>query len=120
MENKYISQLKNLKLYKEDGQYYLDATYVNESIGEICEINVPKIKLPFAVLAKDEIVIDQSTYYNLYSSAYIQSGSCIFPIEKNDGLYLTIKRIEEKTKDMTIEEIEKQLGHKVRIVNKEK
>ena len=126
MEEKFTPQLKDLKLYKENGQYYLNATYINEE----CEINIPKIKLPFSTFSHDELVVNQQTYWNLNSEAYIKSGSCIFPIEKAhktkhideseclfEGVYFTAKK---RVQDMTLEEIEKKLGHKVRIVNKEK
>lgn len=137
MEEKFTSQLKDLKLYKENNQYYLNATYVNEE----CEISVPKIKLPFSTLNNDELVIGRTTcedvyhnsnFYinNAYDNAYIKSRSHAFPIEKvhktkhidesecpSEGVYFTAKKI---VQDMTLEEIEKKLGHKVRIVNKEK
>ena len=137
MEKQFTPKLKDLKLYKENKQYYLDATYMNEE----CEISIPKIKLPFSTSNNDELVIKRTTcenvyrnanFYinNAYDNAYIKSGSHTFPIEKVyktkhidesecpfEGVYFTVK---ERVQDMTLEEIEKKLGHKVRIVNKEK
>ena len=47
---------------------------------------------------------------------HIQLGDVAFGLGHKDGVLGTEKIIEEKTKDMTIAEIEKALGHKVRIV----
>lgn len=35
-----------------------------------------------------------------------------------DGVYYTVKLLKTKTKEMTLDEIEKKLGHKVKIINK--
>lgn len=131
MKENLAMQLKSLKLYEENGRYYLDAIYIRESPSEICEINVPKIKLPFTCWDYSKIVNDQTTSLYSIGEHYIETGNCIFPIEKAhkskhinknelpvEGVYCTIKVIEEKTKEMTIDEIERKLGHKIKIINK--
>lgn len=131
MENTITSHLKDLKLYEENGQYYLDATYVKESLNQIAEIHVPKIQLPFISSGCDTITINQGTYCNIYNKAYIEVGIYTFPIEKvyetkhakadvlsDNGVYYTWKFIDEKTKEMTLEEIEQKFGHKIKLVSK--
>ena len=42
----------------------------------------------------------------------------IFP--DSNGHFLTVNCIKEKVQEMTVEEIEKKLGHKIKIVSKSK
>ena len=131
MEDKFTARLKDLKLYEENGEYYLDATYVIDSLSQIAEIHMPKVQLPFTSSGLAEIAINQPTYWDYEVEAYIKAGSCIFPIRKvhetkhakadmcpENGVYYTVKIIEEKTKEMTLEEIEQKFGHKIKLVSK--
>lgn len=126
------AHLNHLRIYHERGQCYLDATYIQKNGNNISEINVPKIKLPFAIGDLNTIVVnDYGRLWDLEGRSYIEAGHCIFPIEKVcetkhmdkdecpiGGVYYTLKVIKEEAREMTIEEIEKELGYKIKIISK--
>lgn len=103
--------LTDLKFQKgSDGMYYLAAKYRVEEEHRIKECIFPKIILP----------VDE------YHAPLIHLSTC------DDGRSIDIgfgdlpvpvppieKVIEEKVQELTIEEIEKKLGYKVKIVAKE-
>lgn len=95
--------------------YYLDVTYTVETPEEIKEINIPKVMLglnnhSFTITRRRDYV------YGLYHMfADIGLGNKDLLDQKGD--YFTEKLIETKTKEMTLDEIEKKLGHKVKIIN---
>lgn len=112
--------LTNLELFKENGYYYLHATYQSENDREVYELDFPKLYLGY-----------------LYDNPIIHYGLCTTSIaepdtvdlgfgrliaQRKDGMtgFYTRKTIKEKTHEMTLEEIEKKLGYKVKIVTKEK
>lgn len=111
-------ELKNVKLVKNSYGYCLDVTYHIEDDAEIRELHIPYLQLP---LNHNYIEIrnDWNSSYNRYTAYCGLSEAKMFgTISENAGECFTIKTIKEKTKEMTLEEIEKKLGHKVKIVNK--
>ena len=111
-------ELKNVKLIKNSYGYCLDVTYHIEDDAEIRELHIPYLQLPLS-LDRIKIRNEQSKYYNLYTAECGLSEVKMFGTVAADmGECFTIKTIKEKTKEMTLEEIEKKLGHKVKIVNK--
>lgn len=130
------TKLQELKLYEENNFYYFDATYILENIDGTYEVHVPKIQIPFN-LYNPTISIDRNGlyedpifygYHNIKDVAYIELEQDRLLIEKTNHtkheertktpVYFTMKLIKEKVYDMTIDEIEKKLGHKIKIVNK--
>lgn len=112
--------LKNAELYKEDGRYYLKLTYIVENASEIAEITCPKVELP---LIPDKCIINHSTiFYGIVDPPkillYNDVELTLFQDKK--GMYYTKKVLEQKTHELTLDEIEKKLGYKVKIVNKKK
>jgi hypothetical protein len=107
--------IKNVKLRKDMYGYSLDMTYTVETPEEISELHIPRVMLPIS--NKDIVINCEFDYYggSLYT-ADVGFGEC--RVLESDGEYFTLKTIETKTKEMTLEEIEKKLGHKVKIVNK--
>lgn len=109
-------KLKNVSLNENintDGtkQFYLSLTYIyQDNKKNIHKINIPKINLSL-----------ENPSLNLLSSNYpkIDFGDMNFVIEKNEkGEFLTDKIIKYHCKEMTIEEIQEQLGYKIKIVDK--
>ena len=111
--------IKNVKLiHKEPYGYCLDITYQVEDDTEIREVHIPYLQLP---LNSNRLVIrnDWDEYCNFYVADVGFGKTRMFgSVARDRGECYTIKVLKTKTKEMTLEEIEKKLGHKVKIVNK--
>lgn len=116
VENFQNIKLKNASINEnidKDGtkQFYLNLTYIyQDNKKNIHKINIPKINF-----------LLENPSLNLLSSNYpkIDFGDMNFTIEKNEkGEFLTDKIIKYHYKEMTIEEIQEQLGYKIKIVDK--
>lgn len=124
MKNQYIIHnngkdkkitIKNAKLRKDMYGYSLDMTYTIETPEEISELHIPRVMLPMS--NKNITIETESTpFEQIICTADIGFGNC--RLVDSDGRYFTLTTLETKTKEMTLEEIEKKLGHKVKIVNK--
>ena len=104
--------LTSLILHKNNVGYYLHARYQIEDEHSIREIDIPKIYLrvdPHYAAIKYE---DDRAFADI-GFGYVP----LIPTGR-DCHYFTETVIEEKTKEMTLEEIEKKLGHKVKIISK--
>lgn len=126
-------KVKSAKLFKEIDMYYLDLRYVVEDDKEIREYHIPKVRIPLEI---SSLIVDNYGSYeesaNKCSNVYIKlpserllcfMGEATFPHALTDPIpdVLYAKRIiKDKTApvEMTMDEIEKQLGHKVKIINK--
>jgi hypothetical protein len=110
-------KLTDLHLNKKDGSYYyLSATLLHEDEKGYYEINVPKIPLHISKEINLTHSIETNTYVP-YEYATIDLGFGELDIFKDDdGNFFTATCIEEKTHEMTIDEIEKKLGYKIKIV----
>jgi hypothetical protein len=120
-------KLKSVELVEENNQFYLDATYIKERNGIISEIHIPRIKTGF--VRSDILSFDFKTYDSGDCGMF---GTCTHGIDIDVGcgplhlsetkgpdgysIFYTEKYLE---REMTVEEIEKQLGHRVKIVEKE-
>ena len=105
--------LEDLKLVKKDGRYYLSATYVFDDGSNKYVMEVPRISLPIRCGAPD---INESTMtLGGYGEAFINLGFGDLEMHKFNGHHYTITTIQE---ELTLEEIEKRLGYKVKIVTK--
>lgn len=117
--------------------FYLDVTYTFENLYGIYELHIPKINLKdfFKPDSLPNIVHDEEPF-ELFDERLLRmpkpSPDFIFCSHNGGSLILEeieigalkknksfeIKMIEEKEKEMTLEEIEKKLGHKVKIIAK--
>ncbi len=118
--NKY--ELIDLQLHKEKLDtnaevYYLSAVYRHETDSGVYEFTVPRIVLPIS----DDPILKRSTpgrtrYTWAYDSIDLGFGD-LFLHPDEDGHIFYEKFIKEKIHDMTLDEIEKKLGYKVRVVS---
>ena len=120
-------ELTNIELFEEDGQYYLKLNYIIEDDYKIEEVIIPKVRLPFNKNVFPEITYSREDrdpiMYGIREESYIKTGcnntlelrKCKIPETYNDIFYL-VKIIDEKHKEMTVAEIEKALGYKVKII----
>lgn len=110
--------IKNAKLHHDSNGYFLDMTYTIETPEEIRELHIPKVMLTFSE-NKVRIVTDYSYLGSGICHVDLGFGGC-HVLKDRDGCWYTVETIKEKTREMTLEEIEKKLGHKVKIVSDKK
>lgn len=114
-----ITTLKEYKLYPESGYLYMSLTYEIEDEHVIKEIHIPKIAT--WIPTGGEPFINHLTTSN-HGDVYdvkLDIGPMEYQIIKGGvyDTYLTEKILYEKPTEMTLEEIEKKLGYKIKIVS---
>ena len=118
-----IKKVVSAKIFKDANEtfYCLDLTYIVETEHDIQEVHIPKIRLPL-----EDVDIDIKT--GLFDNyAFLVFPSERFPIlstglEMDDKRninehFCTVRTIKRKAVEMTLDEIEKKLGYKIKIVN---
>lgn len=114
----YYLKLKDLQLYKElNDKYYLSAVFEQEDETGFYEISVPKIDLE--IDASGCYIKEDKQYVvgQLFHTVTVDFGG----IELNarpsweDKSFYNKKLISEKIHEMTLEEIEKELGYKIKL-----
>ena len=111
-------ELKSLELYTDKNilgadEYYLKAIYERTTKYAKERLTIPKIKLgvnPY------NVTINHQTLYSPYATVDIGFGD--MPIVEEDGVAYIAKVLEEYPQKMTLDEIEKKLGHKIELVSK--
>ena len=123
-------ELYSISPFKEDGRWYLKLIYKYEDEYGKHTVVIPKVLIPFS--QQDLPVIRSSPSYNEYllerpyidcmDSMMLYKSTCDLASErgvKEPAYYFNIIT-EYATKEMTLDEIEKELGYKVKIVSKKK
>ena len=112
-----ILKLKNQKIttYKEDNELYLKIEGETDICGQKCLLTIPKISA--SEILNVGISWDReyanSPYYNVkLITCDISKGDIRFKLYPVNGSYYTYESIE---KEMSKEEIEKELGYKIKI-----
>lgn len=116
-------ELTDLVLKKDkDGIYYLGAKYRVEDDKAVREVHIPKILL---TVNRSNVTIRRDDCYREdfihISHPEVDIGFGYLPLCIDDPCnmtYFTETVIEEKIHELTLDEIEKKLGYKVKIVNK--
>lgn len=118
------SKIKDVNIYRTIGDencYQLVATYNNvDELGNVDEISV-KTLLNFA--DKPDIVLDSHNCQFNQDIERVDFGFgdvCLCYYMTENPIEITSKRILTNCKEMTIEEIQKELGYKVKIVGGKK
>lgn len=109
-------KLTSLTFNKDSSGYYLSAKYRVEDQYSIRELDIPKIRLR---VRPDKIELRE--HGDFYRTVEANIGFGWLPLNHNgtvDEVYFTETVLEEKTHEMTLDEIEKKLGYKVKIVNR--
>ena len=117
-------ELKDIQLFEEDGQYYLKLKYIIEHDHCVEELEIPKARIPFNERSIPTFKRNPGTCYrsaecflmldDSYDSLRLMQGETAY----GDAFY-TSRVIEEKPVELTVSEIEKKLGYKIKIVNKD-
>lgn len=126
MNEIYNIKLTNVELKKDEmtGGYYLDVTYEYEDNRGYYEMHFPHARLPF--YEKDMPTLNRGMGIGWYSdspnvSLYdntLQLAKGKSKHEEKGEYYYTIKTLKEKHHEMTLEEVEKKLGYKIKLVTK--
>lgn len=113
-----ITTLKEYKLYPESGYLYMSLTYEIEDEHVIKEIHIPKIATCIPT-DREQFINHLTTSHGSVYDVKVDIGSMEYQIIKGGvyDTYLTEKILYEKPTEMTLEEIEKKLGYKVKIVS---
>lgn len=126
---------KDVYAFQEDGTWYISMIVERETDKEVVGINIPKVKL---VGVNDDLGIfteyagDKKQGVRLrFGGSHCSYNHNTYDCEEGDLVFDTgikapkiIKSyysetvIKEKTHEMTLEEIEKKLGYKVKIISK--
>ncbi len=110
-------QLHKVELMKDVVTYYLSAVYRYETNCGVYEVDIPHIELP---LWNDFNMKNEFGYYGpCCHTINIGFGDLPMRSDKHGNMFYE-KLIEEKIHDMTLDEIEKKLGYKVRVVSEKK
>lgn len=110
-------ELQDVTLNRKDEYgYSLALTYTINGPNTTHELHIPRIVIPQSP-SFINIVNERDYIGDNYTIDIGWDNLRMYPDVA--GAAFTIKAIEEKTKEMTLEEIEKKLGHKVKIVSKE-
>lgn len=133
MKNEKTHKLTNIELVEDDGQYYLSVEYLIEDANRIEKVTIPRVEVPFNSKVMPELTeeYDEPCWeignfgerlgYPRRINHYIKTGyGNTMKIAKLDGISYTVETIKEKEHEMTIEEIEKKLGYKIKIVSGDK
>ena len=125
------AKLKKVEAYKENDRWFLRLIYEYRSDnGEIFEMEFPKVALPFVQNMVPDIInayndtncLWDKAYYIRAFLSYVHGVDCIPMLEGKSTIANNAKGcFIRKTicRRMTVEDIEKELGYKVEIVNKE-
>lgn len=101
--------LSDLKVNKDEKGFYLSAEYIFEDGYSTKKLTVPKIRL-------DDLHCSPC-FGATCDGVYLDTANCRYWLEPVNKQYYTVIVIEEKAKEMTLSEIEKRLGYKVKIVS---
>ena len=128
MINKYAKNSRefvneNFEIYKEDGRHYLRIDYDFEDDFGIYKCRIDKLKFDLKIKevtlesdinARKATVKLEGTDGDFYEEVTFNTPICF-----TDPLF-RVELVKEKVQEMTMEEIEKKLGHKIKIVSKSK
>lgn len=111
-------KLKDLQLYKElNDKYYLSAVFDQEDETGFYEISVPKILFPIAPNCSMDVDTNTTIFGDRYDYVAVDFGIVRLyaePFDYKKNFY-TKKLISEKTHEMTLEEIERELGYRIKL-----
>lgn len=120
------SKIDGLYVFKEEGQFYLHAEYIQETDRYIKRIIIPNILLPVS----GDFVVRTPLVRTYENDKTIDIGFGDLPLRKGEVFHkgerfkdvYSVEYIEEEkqvSKKMTLSEIEKKLGHKIELVSEE-
>ena len=109
---------ENIELYQEDGRYYFKVDFDYEDDYAYYKGKIERIPFDFRLYSIKMQSADYlfNTKTKMMANLGLHEDMEIYPNKNGD--YFTLTVVKEKTYEMTMEEIEKKLGYKVKIVSK--
>ena len=108
------SKLTKYELYEENGRLFMRLVYENEDEHRIAETEI--LKVDTMIRTDYEPILEQSLY-SYDEAVFMKCGDNTYPLYKVSNNYTLHRVIKEKPTEMTLEEIEKKLGYKIKIVS---
>ena len=115
---------QEFELYKEDGKYYLRVDFDYENEHGFYKGHADKIKFNMLLtnIEYNQNYTSQNAKVEFCAPTY--GGyvtNCLFDIlTDSNNHFFTVELVKEKVQETTVEEIEKKLGHKIKIISKSK
>lgn len=109
--------LDKLELHtSQHGEYYLSAEYTRTTKTANSKITIPRIILP---VSQDDFTISKDTFTDgaFVSMTYTKIDLGFGKLLLDSRFKMTEQIVEEFQVEMTIAEIERELGHKIKIVS---
>lgn len=116
-------KLQDLQLYQENNKYYLSANFLYENKIGFYDLSIPKIELPISPSCCEVNLNSGYDDCNVpYKIVDVDFGfGLLYAKQFNDkGDFFTLTCLEEKVHEMTLDEIEKALGYKIKLKEKTK
>ena len=124
------AKLTKVEPYKVNDRWYLRLIYkYKNDNGDIFELEIPMAELPFTQNMVPEIITDNYSDYpwdkNYYIRAFLTYVDGIYCIPMHEGKSTIANNAKgcfirkSICRRMTVEDIEKELGYKIEIVDKE-
>lgn len=108
--------VKDLQLYKENNKYYLSALFDYEDMVGRYEVTIPKIKLPISSNCSLSHEVENSFGKPLHTVIVDFGFGGLYAESFSDAdHFFTMTCLEEKVHEMTLDEIEKALGYKIKL-----
>ena len=115
---------ENFEIYKENGKHYLRADFNYENDFGIFKCHVNKLEfnlhLKELLLETDEFNRKATVTLHRLNDDYRDEEISFHTSSDLAGELFTVQFVKEKVQEMTVEEIENKLGHKIKIVSKSK
>ena len=118
-------KLKKADVFNEDGAWFMHLEYEYEDDRGRHLVTLPKVEFPWSLQRMPQMRICCCADSNYADKGYIEisaelamrEGNVTDPLtNRTINAFYTDIIVEPKTHDLTLEEIEKKLGYKVRIV----
>ena len=117
-------KLKSLELYEEryngEMHHFLKGVWEYETVTGRYELTIPKIDLGNSFYKVPEIACDllRNDFFDICQLHPIPFRGTELPLRHDDrGNVSYIEELEKFEKEMTLEEIEKKLGYKIKLVS---
>lgn len=111
-------EIAKCEVIEEGGQFYLSITCRCENESQVSLIDIPRVILPLDKHSPLEVTWENSYHrYAVPERVRLHLGDHDFYLKSHCGKYFTETVVEEKIHELTLDEIEKKLGYKVKIVS---